>query len=205
MRCLTSTGSFSTIFSSVGARNLTFPTMTASATFLLIGAGLLTTVSATTHPDPLIYLYQVIFGLGLGGLLTNSVIVKLNARDEDMASAQGLLNQGRILGGNIGLAVATIILNAHLSSDLKDILAPAQIAELRHSINAIDALTAKEAAAVRLAVAAAFRGQMFACLGVACACFVACLFLWQRNPPTMKDRFPTRDARANGTVVQREV
>jgi len=147
--------------------HLLFPAMATSSIILLIGAGLLTTISATPLPQPPIYAYQVIFGLGLGGLLRNSVIVKPNAREADMASAQGLLNQGRILGGNIGLAVATIMLNNHLSEDLKGALTQAQIESLRRDVNVVETLSGDEAKAVGMAVASAFRGQMLACVGVA--------------------------------------
>jgi len=188
-------GSFVTIGASVGKRNLTFPIMTACAALLVIGIGLLTTVAYSPHVQPSIYAYEVISGLGLGGLLTSSIIVKLNAREEDIASAQGLLSQGRILGGNVGLAIATIVLNSHLSSDLATILSPIQIADLRKSINTIQTLTPAEAAAVSRSVSNAFQSQMRGCLGVSVACLIACLFLWQKNPPTMTEKFPKKERR----------
>ena len=170
--------------------------MTACATLLVIGNGLLTTLTYSPHVQTSIYAYEIVFGLGLGGLLTNSVIVKLNAEEKDTASAQGLLNQGRILGGNIGLAVATIVLNSHLSSDLEDTLTPLQIADLRKSINTIQTLTPSEAAAVARSVSNAFQSQMRGCLGVAVACLIACLFLWQKNPPVMTEKFPKKEKRS---------
>jgi hypothetical protein len=48
-----------------------------------------------------------------------------------LAPAQGLMAQSRILGGNIGLAIATVIQNNKLGSGLRGVLSPSQIADLR--------------------------------------------------------------------------
>lgn len=94
------------------------------------------------------------------------------------------MSQFRILGGNIGLATATIILNSHLTSDLAGVLTPQQINELRRSLNAIETFTPQEVAAVAGSFANAFKSQLLACTGVAAASLVACFFAWQRHPPT---------------------
>lgn len=102
----------------------------------------------------------------------------------EIASAQGLASQSRIIGGNIGLALATITLNSHLNSDLAAILTPQQINELQRSLNAIATFTPREVAAVAESVANAFKSQLLACVGVAAASLVVGLLTWQRHPHT---------------------
>jgi hypothetical protein len=104
-----------------------------------------------------------------------------------IASAQGLQSQARILGGNIGLAIATIILNSHLTSDLAGILTPQQINDVRRSLNAIETFTAPEIAAVAESFAQAFKTQLQACAGVSTACLLFCFLACQRHPPSFVD------------------
>ena len=107
------------------------------------------------------------------------------------------MSQARILGGNIGLALATIILNSHLTSDLAGILSPQQISNLQGSLNAIETFTPSEVAAVTVSFANAFKSQSQGCTGAAAACLVVSLFAWQRNPPNFidleRERLAARD------------
>ncbi|MCJ1476256.1 hypothetical protein MMC13_004922 [Lambiella insularis] len=170
---------------SSGRGNRSFCTLTGASAFTLLG-------SASIPPS--LYGYEVLLGLGLGGALVSTIVtVKLSARLEDAgtplsfpplsppsfptpptltqppASAQGLLSQSRLLGGNIGLALATFILSAHLTADLADILTPQQISALLASLNALQSFTPVEVAAVAASFARASRTQLLACVGVAAA------------------------------------
>jgi len=104
-----------------------------------------------------------------------------------IASAQGLESQARLLGGNIGLALSTVILNSHLTTDLPGILTPQQIENVRRSLNAIETFSPREVVAVAEAFANAFKGQPQACTGVSAACFLLCFLTWQRRPPSFVD------------------
>ena len=115
-----------------------------------------------------------------------------------IASAQGLMSQSRVLGGNIGLAVATIIFNSHLTSDLAGILTPQQISDCRRSLNVIATFTPREAAAVAGSFANAFKSQMQVCMGVAAASLVVCFFGWQRHPPTFVELEKKKKAESRG-------
>lgn len=103
------------------------------------------------------------------------------------AVAQGLQAQLRILGGNIGLAVATIILNARLNADLSGVLTPEQLSGLKRSLKTLSLLNPSEKAAVGASFANSFRYQILVCLGVACLGLCSCALIWQRHPRTFQD------------------
>lgn len=181
-----SQASFVAIVLCVGKRNFSFHVVTGASALALLGFGLILTIGHEKTIPNALYGYEIIIGFGLGALLVTPIInIKVNSRDDDAASAQGLTSQMRILGGNIGLSLATIILNAHLSSDLAGILTPLQISNLRQSLNAVETLTPGQIAAVAASFANAFRSQMQACMGVAGGCLVVALFAWQKHPPTL--------------------
>ncbi|GAB0135672.1 hypothetical protein EsDP_00004001 [Epichloe bromicola] len=83
---------------------------------MLLGCGLLTTLS-TREPDSAKLLGFVTFcGLGFGLTVSSStMIASLEAPPEDYASAQGILAQMRILGGSLGIAASTAILHKDMS------------------------------------------------------------------------------------------
>lgn len=92
--------------------------------------------------------------------------------------------QSRILGGNIGLAIATVIQNTKLASELRDILSPSQIADLRQSLNAIEKFTPAEVSAVAGVFQDAFIAQIEVCVVLAGICLLLCAFIFARKPPS---------------------
>jgi len=93
-------------------RNLTFYTAAVASSFMLLGSGLLTVVQTSTSASHAFHGFEVLLGIGLGAALISAMLViKLSAREEEAASAQGFLSQARIIGGNLGLAVATVMMN----------------------------------------------------------------------------------------------
>lgn len=92
--------------------------------------------------------------------------------------AQGPQAQVRILGGNIGLTVATIILNARLSAELSGVLTPEQLNGLKRSLRSLELLDAAPRAAVGMSFADAFRYQILVCLDTACGDFFGSALLW---------------------------
>ncbi|OBZ85304.1 putative MFS-type transporter C16A3.17c [Choanephora cucurbitarum] len=85
---------------------------------LTISVGLLCLFDENT-PFSAIYGYTVIGGAGLG-LMFSSAIIALQASSEprDIAVVTGLGNFSRILGGALGVAVSSAILNSSLAKDL---------------------------------------------------------------------------------------
>lgn len=94
------------------------------------------------------------------------------------------MSQGRILGGNLGLAIATIVLNQQLISDLSGIVPSDVLNNLRHSLLAMASLTAQEAEVVRQAFADAFKTQLVINMGIAGAALVFSICTWERHPTT---------------------
>lgn len=65
-------------------KNLTFYTLLGANCLLLLGSGLLTTVSNSPTVEPAIYGFEVLFGLGLGGTFSSTAIVAaINSNFED--------------------------------------------------------------------------------------------------------------------------
>lgn len=92
--------------------------------------------------------------------------------------------QSRILGGNIGLAIATVIQNNKLGSGLRDVLSPSQIADLRQSLNAIQNFSASGAAAVGGVFQNAFITRIEVFVVLAGVCLLLCAFIYDRKPPS---------------------
>lgn len=66
----------STINGLVSSRkNLVSYSLVAACCILLLGSGLLSTIPFSETVDPALYGYQVIFGLGIGGTLSSTVII----------------------------------------------------------------------------------------------------------------------------------
>jgi len=152
---------------------------------MVVGSALLSTLTHGEHIPGALYGFEVVFGFGIGASLVAALlVVKLNASPEDSAAAQGLLSETRILGGNVGLAVSTIILNARLSHDLKDVLSPQQLLAIQNSLNSIALLDPVQQAAVQRTFARAFQTQFWVCIGIGALAALTGVFLWQRHPPT---------------------
>ncbi|EED14464.1 MFS multidrug transporter, putative [Talaromyces stipitatus ATCC 10500] len=166
-------------------KNNTFSTLIIGCSLILLGNGLFHTVGPSHSVPSKAYGFEAIMGLGFGMIFsTTTVLIKLHAEREDAASAQGLMSQGRLLGGNLGLAIATVVLNQQLVSDLSGIVPSDELDNLRHSLLAMSSLTAQQAAVVRQAFADAFKTQLVINMGVAGAAFVFSMYTWERHPTT---------------------
>ena len=84
--------SFISAFLSTGKRNLSFYTVTAAGALALTGSGLLSSVGHGVNLPNYLYGYEVIFGLGLGGLLISPILnIGLNTREEDTGTRSSTL------------------------------------------------------------------------------------------------------------------
>jgi hypothetical protein len=92
--------------------------------------------------------------------------------------------QSRILGGNIGLAVATVIQNSNLNPGLQDVISQSQIADLKQSLNAIRNFAPSEASAVAGVFQDAFIAQMEVYVVLAGVCLLLCPFIFDHKPPS---------------------
>lgn len=92
--------------------------------------------------------------------------------------------QSRIVGGNIGLSLATIILNRHSTSGLKDVLTSKQITSLRKSLTSIESFTPEQRVEVSRVFSDAFKTQIEVCAVLGAVCLILCIFAWDRDPPS---------------------
>jgi hypothetical protein len=89
-------------------------------------------------------------------------------------------------------------LNAHLNEDLKGVLTPEQIAEVRKSLNAIESLAPAQVSAVADSFSRAFRTQLQVCAGIAGLSLILCLITWQKNPPSFEELGKTKAKKKKG-------
>lgn len=129
-----------------------------------------------------IFGFTAIYGLGAGLVFAAGTIMTIiEAHNDDLASAQGVVSQARVLGGAIGLAVCTIIFNSMAQSQLGGgELTPEELDELHRSPMALLNLPTPELRdLVRAVYTAAFQSQMLSMLCVAAAGVAASLFAYR--------------------------
>lgn len=98
------------------------------------------------------------------------------------------MNQARILGGTIGLACGTIILNVTFGEKLEGMLSASEIKTLRGTLDSIDSLSTEQQTAVQHAFAHAFNNQMRFCAYVSAACVLIGFLTFSRHPINFKRR-----------------
>ncbi|KAG2214383.1 hypothetical protein INT47_000939 [Mucor saturninus] len=85
---------------------------------LTICVGLLSLFGKDT-PHSKVYGYTVIGGMGMGCMFSSAIIaLQASAEPRDIAVVTGLGNFTRILGGALGVAISSAILNSSLAKDL---------------------------------------------------------------------------------------
>lgn len=172
-------------------QNRSFYTLTAGSFFATLGAGLFFSLGYSPNIPAALYGYEVLIGFGFGlTFASTTVMIKVQADDEDAAPAQGLMAQSRILGGNIGLAVATIVLNRELSKSLSasGLFTPEEIKSVQGSLNAVETFTAAQREAVGRSFSSAFKIQIQICLILAALSLLLCALTWERHPPSFLEK-----------------
>ena len=159
------------------------------------------------------YGYQFILGLGVGLTFSSTtVLTALACKSEDVgqsfcicffrnnfpaylyiAAAQGALSQARILGGSIGLSMATIILDNKVRNGLARILDPARVKSLEQSLKNISTLTTDDQALVAQMYKDAFNEQMRICTYLSAVALVAALATYLKNPASVAAKKERQD------------
>jgi hypothetical protein len=98
------------------------------------------------------------------------------------------VNQARILGGTIGLACSTIILDIKINKSLSGVLSPTELDTLRQTVTEISSLKPDQQLAVKNTFAHAFDDQMRICTYVSIASVLASLLVFSRYPINFKKR-----------------
>lgn len=89
--------------------------------------------------------------------------------------------QFRTMGGTIGLATATGVLNSHVKPNLAQILSPDQINALLRTTDAFAALPPEFLDPVRMIFARGYNLQLQVMIGFAAAQLPATLLMWRRK------------------------
>ncbi|XDG09963.1 hypothetical protein ABKA04_009578 [Annulohypoxylon sp. FPYF3050] len=98
-----------------GKGDRTFELQTVASSFLVLGCGLLSTLSSSSTLEPKALGFLVFVGLGFGIIVSTSTIVAMvKSSNEDHASAQGVMAEVRVLGGSIGIAASSAIVGVKI-------------------------------------------------------------------------------------------
>ncbi|KEQ70110.1 MFS general substrate transporter [Aureobasidium namibiae CBS 147.97] len=90
--------------------NHSFPALAIANSLMAVGTGLLTTLSSHHGIQVRTYAFKVPLGLGMGlSISTSTLLAALRCEGRDMAIAQGIVAQARVLGGSIGIAASSAV------------------------------------------------------------------------------------------------
>lgn len=99
----------------------------------------------------------------------------------EIAVGQGLLNQARVFGGSIGLAVVSIIFNDIAVQKLSNTLTATELTDLQRNPVSAYSLNLDKQLAVRNVFGQAFTSQLRVCTYVAAGSFVLALCSYTRD------------------------
>ncbi|KAJ5550168.1 hypothetical protein N7535_001893 [Penicillium sp. DV-2018c] len=143
-----------------------------------VGVGLLSTITKSHgfHATDIVYL--IIAGTGLG--LTMGILVLSTpyiVEDRDLAIATGTVVQFRFLGGAIGLAIASNILNGRLAHHLKGVLTSHELHLFLENVRSLGNMSPELQEDVKNVFAGSYSTQMIVMIGFAAAQLPASLLL----------------------------
>ncbi|KAI1339355.1 major facilitator superfamily domain-containing protein [Xylariaceae sp. FL0016] len=168
------------------SRNNTSWTLMLAQAFQLLGVGLLSTFRDVTTEIKSQYGFQVILGLGIGlSLGAATIMATVQSTSSDLAVAQGVIAQARVLGGSIGIAVCSIIFNNKVESELTGVIDPSDLEALHHSPAITSYLPKEMQDRVRSVYALAFTKDIMVMIAVAAIGVVASFFAYEKRPPPM--------------------
>ncbi|KAF5984660.1 major facilitator family transporter [Fusarium bulbicola] len=153
-------------------KNYTFESLVLGSSVMTIGCGLLTSLSHEPNDAKLLG-YMAFCGLGFGLTVASSTMLStVEVPIRDYAPAQGILSQVRLLGGSLGIAASSALLNEKSSKYLSGVLTAYEQATIGGSNTH---LTSAQWSAVRYTYADAFQVEMKIATVVA-ACSVISAF-----------------------------
>ncbi|KAL9081940.1 MAG: hypothetical protein Q9159_006881 [Coniocarpon cinnabarinum] len=134
------------------------------------------------------YGYETLIGVGggfnIGGLILLTPFV---VKGKDQAVAMGAINQFRVVGGAIGLAICTNIMSAYLREHLAAVLPPEALNGVLESISNIDSLSSSQQATTRSIVGDSINLQMKTLIAFSAAQIPAAFLLWGSSASTKEN------------------
>lgn len=100
------------------------------------------------------------------------------------AVAMGAVTQFRIMGGALGLAIATNVLNTYVKSHLSASIAPQQVSTILSSAEEINVLDPAVRSTVRAIFGHGYNLQMEVLIGFGAAQIPASLLMWGNHVKT---------------------
>lgn len=118
-----------------------WPFLVVGPLFCCVGGGLFYTVTEFTPMSRLIG-FQIVLSMGVGLVLQNPIIaVQADCDDEDkIPQKTALVSFSQLVGGTIGIAIASSVFGTKLSSALREFAPDAPYALVRNSVQAIPEL-----------------------------------------------------------------
>ncbi|KAI0021543.1 major facilitator superfamily transporter [Xylariomycetidae sp. FL0641] len=111
-----------------GQKDRVFGTLLVATSSMVLGCGLLSTLSSSQNLQPKALGFLVFVGLGFGlSVATATIMAVLHSSVRDHATAQGIVAQSRVLGGSIGIAASSAILGILLQERMGDYVQPQQM------------------------------------------------------------------------------
>ncbi|KAL7629686.1 hypothetical protein AAE478_001209 [Parahypoxylon ruwenzoriense] len=169
-----------------GKKDRTFITLFMATCLMVLGCGLLSTLSNSYEVEPKALGFLVFVGLGFGMVVsTATMISSIYTSIRDHAPAQGIMAQVRVLGGSVGIAASSVILGVTLRNKVGTVKA-SQLSSLEGGGGA--GLTEAQLAAIRQAYAAAFNEDMRVCTIVAGVAILLTFGTFSRKRLTVAER-----------------
>ncbi|KAF7931190.1 uncharacterized protein EAE97_009399 [Botrytis byssoidea] len=148
----------------------------------LVGTVLLLQVRTVVTSVTALYGYEAIAGCGLGvtfGILILGIPYAVERRD--LATATGAMIQIRMLGGAIGLAIASSLFNSYTKRQLASHLNPDQITDIQQKPSAILHLSAELQLLARRIFAEGFEMQMILVVASVATSMISGMIVWRRE------------------------
>ncbi|WPH03891.1 Hypothetical protein R9X50_00677400 [Acrodontium crateriforme] len=161
-----------------------FYLVVAGAALQILGLGLMTSLPSTPlELQKQQFGFEVIMGLGFGlGLTTLLVMVPIVVEEKDKAVMTGAVTQVRVLGGTIGLAILSQVLNRDVERQLNTIVPPAVVQEIYQSVSTINRLNPAQQYAVRVVFADGYTLLMKVLAGFSGLVLFIAFMLWEKQP-----------------------
>ncbi|KAK3939457.1 putative multidrug resistance protein [Diplogelasinospora grovesii] len=176
-------------------KNLSSPTLLVGTVLQVLGISLMYSLANDQADIRPLLGFTAIYGLGVGlCFCASTIIASIEARNDDLAAAQGALAQARVFGGAVGLAACTIIFNAYVQRNLVSggsgpaALSDSDLDQIHRSPLAVLSLASPEARQEVIGVyMVAFSGQMYAMIAAAALAVLASLCTYRPNAPPLSD------------------
>lgn len=148
----------------------------------IVGFALLSTAPETTSISNAQYGYEAIAGFAVGiNLCCLIVMTPFTVEKRDKSVAMSAMIQFRNMGGAIGLAIVTTVINSYIRNRLAEILPPDQIGALLQTTDAFAALSPALAEVVKSVFARGYTLQLRIMIGFSAAQVPVTFLMWQKK------------------------